>query len=128
MEISEELKELILEALKDKPGQKARELSLMLDIDKKALNSILYGELKDRCVQDEKYCWYLNEDAPNRKKDTDKIVSKTALTDLARYYLSCLGQTDGGGISVFADNKYEDLDYVEFKKSSFKSRRCIISI
>lgn len=113
--VSVDPKTKILAALKNQPGQKARELSFVLDINKKDINSILYGELKDRCVQDEKYCWYLNEDAPNKRKDSEKAVSPTALTNLAHYYLSCLGRDDEGGLSVFADNKYGDLDYAELK-------------
>ena len=106
---------MIIEALKKIPGQKASEIAIAIGVDKKQINSILYGHLKDKCTQDERYCWYLNEDAPSNKKPEKKIISKTALSNISNYYLSCLGQVDEGGISVFADNKYGDLDYVELK-------------
>ncbi len=106
------LDEQILKILSEQPGLKAREIATILNTDKKHVNSVLYGELKNKCVQDEKYSWYLNQNAPTFQKIEKKTVSKTALSNLAKYYLSCLGQDDEGGISVFADSKY-DLDYVE---------------
>lgn len=102
----------ILAVLEENPGLKAREISTQLEIDKKFISSALYSNLKNKCVQDEKYCWYLNKDAPISEKNKKVTISQTALSNLSRYYLACLGQDDEGGISVFADSKY-DLDYVE---------------
>lgn len=102
----------ILAVLAKNHGLKAREIATHLDIDKKFINSALYGNIKDKCIQDEKYCWYLNKDAPTSDKNKKVSISQTALSNLSRYYLACLGQDDEGGISVFADSKY-DLDYVE---------------
>lgn len=102
----------ILAVLEENPGLKAREIATHLDTDKKFINSALYGSIKDKCVQDEKYCWYLNKDAPTSDKNKKVSISQTALSNLSRYYLACLGQDDEGGISVFADSKYH-LDYVE---------------
>lgn len=106
------LAEQILAILSEQPGLKAREIATTLNTDKKYINSALYGKLKSKCTQDEKYCWYLKTDAPTVQKDKKETVSKTALSNLCNYYLACLGQDDLGGISVFADSKY-DLDYVE---------------
>ena len=107
-----DLDEQILKILSEKPGQKSAEMASTLQVDKNQINSILYGKLKNRCIQNEKYCWYLNEAAP--QQDTkEKPISRTALSNLCRYYLSCLGQDDDGGISVFADNKFDDFDYIE---------------
>lgn len=36
----------------------------------------------------------------------------TSLSKIARYYLACMGQ-DEGGVSVFAANQFGDLDYAE---------------
>lgn len=103
----------ILLLLEQKPGIKAREIATYLNTDKKIINGALYGVISDHCVQDEKYCWYLRKDAPIEKRDDKRsVVPKTALSNLVRYFLSCLGQEDQGGISVYADSKY-DLDYVE---------------
>jgi len=102
----------ILAVLEENPGLKAREIATHLDTDKKFINSALYRNIKDKCVQDEKYCWYLNKDAPTSDKNKKVSISQTALSNLNRYYLACLGQDDEGGISVFADSNY-DLDYVQ---------------
>lgn len=104
----------ILAILSEQPGLKAREIATTLKTDKKYINSALYGELKSKCTQDEKYCWYLKTDVPKAQKDKKETVLKTALSNLCNYYLACLGQDDQGGISVFADSKY-DLDYVELE-------------
>lgn len=119
-------KELILEALKAHPGQKASDLAIELDTEKKEINGLLYGELKDECVQDERYCWYLNKDAPVSVKEEKKAISKTALSSLAHYYLSCIGQDDEGGVSVFADSKHGDFDYIELKSLPLKTGDSLI--
>lgn len=102
----------IIEILRNKPGQKAREMAISLNVDKKQINSILYGKLKSKYTQDEQYRWYFKKDAPNYKKTERKTFPQTVLSHLSRYYLSCLGQDDEGGISVFANSKF-DLDYIE---------------
>jgi len=112
LQANPDISKLILAILSEQPGLKAREIATTLNTDKKYINSALYGELKSKCKQDEKYCWYLKTDAPSAQKDKKETVSKTALSNLCNYYLACLGQDDQGGISVFADSKY-DLDYVE---------------
>lgn len=109
---SSDIDQQILAVLKEHPGLKARDIATHLDVDKKFINSALYGNIKDKCVQDEKYCWFLNKDAPASDTNKKITISKTALSNLSRYYLACLGQDDEGGVSVFADSKY-GLDYVE---------------
>jgi len=109
---SADINQKILELLEEKPGLKAREIATHLDVDKKLVNSALYGYLKNKCVQDEKYCWYSSKNAPTESNDKKTVIPKTTLSNLSRYYLACLGQDDEGGVSAFADSKY-DLDYVE---------------
>lgn len=109
---SSDLYQQILAALEKRPGLKAREIATQLDIDKQHINNALYGSIRDKCTQDDKYCWYLNKDAPDSDNNKKTAISKTALANISRYYLACLGQEDEKGISVFADSKY-DLDYVE---------------
>ena len=41
-------KDAILEALKILPGQRASDLAIELDFDKKEINRLLYRELKDQ--------------------------------------------------------------------------------
>ena len=106
------MNEQILKVLAEQPGLKAREIATMLNTDKKDINSFLYGVLKNKCVQDKEYGWYLRKDTPNLQTEINENHVKTALTDLSHYYLACLGQSDEGGISVFAESKY-GADYVE---------------
>lgn len=90
----------ILAVLEENPGLKAREIATHLDVDKKLVNSALYGSIKNKCIQDKKYYWYLNKDMPTSDKSKKVPISKTALSNLCHYYLACLGQDDEGGISV----------------------------
>ena len=80
----------ILTILSEQPGLKAREIAATLNTDKKYINSALYGELKSKCSQDEKYCWYLKIDAPSVQRNNKETASKTALSNLCNYYLACL--------------------------------------
>ena len=66
----------ILEVLKEHPGIKARDIATNLEIDKKLINRALYGNIKDKCVQDEKYCWYLNKDVPTLDQNIKISISK----------------------------------------------------
>jgi hypothetical protein len=105
--------EAILGVIENYPGLKAKDIASKLNVDRNTVNSPLYGTLRDKVFQDKKYTWYLKEDAPALKKQMETTHSQTALSNLANYYLSCLSQDDLGGVSVFADNKYGDLDYAE---------------
>lgn len=106
------LEEQVLEKIKSIPGQLAHDMASEFGVDKKAVNSVLYGKLNGLVWQDKRYRWYL-KDQP-RQQDTESTAQyeNTPLAMLARYYLACMGQ-DEGGVSVFADNQYGDLDYAE---------------
>jgi hypothetical protein len=113
-----ELSESILSELKQNPGQTAVQLAKKLNADKTNINSMLYGRLKGQCYQDKQYKWYpANKDSASTKTSTpQEQFANTPLSKLCRYYLSCLGQDDEGGVSVFAAAKFGDLDYVELDK------------
>lgn len=106
------IKQRILNLLKEKPGLKARELANYLNVDKKLINSALYGPLNSQCIQDEKYCWYLKSNNPKKVESNKKEVSTTILTNLSNYYLSCLSNDCSEGIRAFANGDF-GLDYVE---------------
>lgn len=53
------LDEQILKILSDQPGLKAKEIAKILGTDRNHINHVLYGALKSKCVQDDKYSWYL---------------------------------------------------------------------
>lgn len=110
-----ELSESILSELTHNPGQTAKQLSVKLGVDKTSINSLLYGVLTGQCYQDKAYRWFLSKGAHKKTEPTQEQFSNTPLARLCRYYLSCLGQDDEGGISVFAANKFGDLDYTEIE-------------
>ena len=102
----------ITELLKKQPALRASQIAELLKADRTLVNSILYAELRNIVIQDSQYKWYL-KDTANPKEQKNKTRSNTKLADLCDYYLSCLNLADTGGISVFAANKYGNLEYVE---------------
>lgn len=105
------LEQKILDELERKPGSLSRELGAVLGVDKKEVNSHLYGALKGRVQQDNKYRWYLLDNTVPAAR-SEVVFENTDLARLARYYLSCIGQDDLG-ISTFAWDKYGNPDYSE---------------
>lgn len=123
----ENYQESILRYLRNNPGQRSREIAISLGLEKKQVNGSLYGDLKNVCSQGDDYRWYLNERMPDNKKAESRPVAVTALSNLSHYYLACLGQDDEGGISVFADNKFDDLDYTELKSLPLNGNNACLS-
>jgi very-short-patch-repair endonuclease len=109
------LENQLLKKIQDNPGQLARDMASEFGIDKKTVNSVLFGKLNGLVWQDRKYRWHPKNQIPNKEKLETAQYSNTPLSKLARYYLACMGQ-DEGGISVFAKNQYGDLDYTELSE------------
>ena len=103
----------ILELVKAKPGQKAIDIALALKVEKGLVNSTLHGQLKGKVKQDRNYRWYPQETTAVRHGDGYRERLNTPLARLCQYYLDCLSHDDLGGVSVFAESKYGDPDYVE---------------
>lgn len=113
-----DLDEKILESLRAKPGQKAREIADELGVDKTLVNSVLYNRLKAQVRQDNSYRWYPKRESHHRElgqqdSSEDERRLDTPLARLCRYYLDCLSHDDIGGVSTFAASKFGDVDYVE---------------
>ncbi len=104
----------IIAFLKENPGSKAREISIVLGIDKKEVNNLLYGQLKSQCKQDSSYNWYLKEDFKTLESDLGQTRVNTPLTRLCNYYASCIAEDAGSKVRVFADSKH-GLDYKELE-------------
>jgi KaiC/GvpD/RAD55 family RecA-like ATPase len=109
-----ELDSQIMQVLEARPGQKASQIATTLGVDKKLVNSALYGPLKGRVQQDKGYHWYLKgvSGIDKREEEGPKHLD-TPLATLCRYYLDCLGHDDVGGVSEFASSLYGQPDYVE---------------
>ena len=101
----------ILDLLRDSPGLSAKEIAIQLDIDRKDINKLLYGNLQGQVWQDNSYKWHITDNSSIEIGEV-KNVPLTDLARLCRYYLACLGQDDIG-ISTFAQSNYDDLDYGE---------------
>ena len=107
-----QLSQQILNELKAKPNQLARDIAAKLGVDKKQVNSRFYGRLKGQVEQSRGYRWSLSGTGKNSAPVNDAAVyQKTDIARLSRYYLACMGQ-DAVGVSTFAKSRYEP-DYVE---------------
>ena len=110
-----ELSKQILEIIKKNNGIKAVEVAKILGCDKKLVNSALYSsrELKNYCWQDSSYKWYANSAQENTKSVTNaEIKADPKLSNICKYYLSCLNAEASNGVSAFLTSKF-DLQYVE---------------
>lgn len=109
-----ELEQHILDVIKEKPGQLAREIAAQLGIDRRIVNSALYSSLRSKVQQDNTYRWYpKNAPVARSRDDGGPKQLNTSLARLCRYYLDCLSHDDLGGVSEFAASKYGDANYVE---------------
>ncbi|MBL1148327.1 MAG: AAA family ATPase [Pseudomonadota bacterium] len=113
--MSKKLEKQILDALTAAPGQQARAMADKFGVDKKDVNSLLYGRLRSKVRQDKSYRWYITGGATNAENDDEgfepEVFANTDLAQLCRYYLSCMGQ-DATGVSTFAESKFTP-DYCE---------------
>jgi len=105
----------ILETIQANPGQKARDIATQLGVDRKLVNSALYGPLKTKVQQDKAYRWYMKDATGVRARDQGQKPLDTALARLCRYYLDCLSHDDLGGVSEFATSQYGNLNYIELE-------------
>jgi very-short-patch-repair endonuclease len=112
------IREDIVRMLRERPKLKARQIADILNIDRRQVNSILWGELRNRVSQDNQYRWSLRSEAATRETDEADAFEKkdTPLSKLCDYYLECLNYDNFNGLSVFASSKYDDPDYVEISQ------------
>lgn len=103
----------IFEAIKGKPGRKAREIADQLGIDRPRVNTALYGALKEAVCQDRQYRWHPREALRIDTTKPQRDAAETLLGKLSRYYLDCLSHDDLGGVSEFATSQYGNPEYVE---------------
>jgi len=111
-----DLEQRILEAIKSKPGQKAKDIAVQLGVDRNVVNSELFGRIKGKVQQDKRYRWYAKDAVGvERREDEGPKQLKTPLAKLCRYYLDCLSHDDLGGVSEFTSSRYGDPNYVELQ-------------
>ena len=110
-----ELKDRILQKLKENPAQRAGELALALECSRDQVLNLLYGSLKLKVWQNHSYRWFLRDlnRAPGSAGTKKSAVqfADTSLSRLCRYYLACMEREVSGGVSAFLGNPdYQELD------------------
>ncbi|ANZ44951.1 AAA domain-containing protein [Cloacibacillus porcorum] len=124
------LENAILDIIKGSNGVKASQIANELNIDKKQVNSLLYGNLKVYCCQDSSYKWYLASafTAGVAPKDDNVVGADKDLENLCKYYLNCLSIEGNNSISAFLTSSY-NLNYAEVNKidkSGFDSENAAV--
>jgi very-short-patch-repair endonuclease len=105
------LRDLVLEALQQKPGLKASELARALGRERREVNRCLSYELAGQVQQGSDYRWRLVQRDSQRATSASTSTSEISL--LCRYYLECISQDMDEGVSVFARDQYGDPDYAQ---------------
>jgi len=106
----------VLELVNESRGITARQVADQLGLDKRQVNSALYGRLRGRVFQDNAYRWWpLSREHAATGTGSAEPEKNTPLARLCRYYLDCLAQEDGTGISAFASSRHA-LDYAPLEK------------
>jgi len=107
-----DLATLVAHGIRDAPGQTAQEIAAKLSVDKREVNSLLYGRLRGQFRQDKRYRWHPAESPSDEPSAAaPEATANTPLARLCRYYLACLGQDAQDRLSVFASGQH-GLDYV----------------
>lgn len=111
---SSDLAARILEHVRKNGPSKAIQIATALGVERSAVNSALYGQLRGRVKQSRNYSWTVVGNETSTQKEASES-NRNAYASVFRYFLDCLSQDDDSGIEVFADSKY-DLDYVELEQ------------
>ncbi len=109
----------ILNLLAQRPGLKAQEIAQQFGMERREVNSLLYGTLRARVVSDQNYRWSLRVPAQALQASRPETPERfeTPLARLCRYYLECLSQESDVGVHVFASGR--TLDYAPLEESPF---------
>lgn len=99
---------------------KGREIASLLslkhgiEVDKTTVNSLLYGKLSAKVLQNNSYQWSLKS-LNQASSSQPEIKQSTPLATLANYYLDCISRDMDEGVSVFATSNF-DLDYTQLEQ------------
>lgn len=103
----------IRQTLSETPGLTSVELAERLGVDRKVVNSILYGELRSRVRQDRKYRWYPAGDETTGDGLEGTAPRNSTIGRLASYYLDILAHDQSFDVKLFASSKYGEPAYAE---------------
>lgn len=104
--------EEIFSYVQSNPGRRAREIAGHFRVEKKLVNSFLYGSLRGKVTQDRSYRWWPKEGVQRSQGPAVQGLN-TPLARLCRYYMECITRDDQGGLRVFASSSFGNLDYAE---------------
>lgn len=106
----------ISEMLAKGNGLKASQIAKQLGVDRRQVNSVLYGPLKGQVRQDKSYRWHLVSESHQETSTAEPVTvqPKTVLSKICRYYLECLSFDNEQGVSTFADGEF-GVDYAELE-------------
>lgn len=100
----------ILEIIKKNKGIKARAIADKMGVERKTVNSALYGRLKKYCYQDSNYLWYILNSNETSKTDKQEKKVDIELSNLCNYYLNCLSLEENNGISLYLNGNYSEIN------------------
>ncbi|TLF44822.1 AAA domain-containing protein [Maribacter aurantiacus] len=101
------MEDKIIEILNLGKALKAKEIANQLKCTTKEVNSLLYGVLKERVIQNNQYQWSIRPISYSQDNTlADKEVQNHALAKLSSYYLECLSKDYDNGIDEWASGKY----------------------
>ena len=103
----------ILRLLSEKPGLRAQQIAVELELERSQVAALLHG-LSGEVTQDSSYRWWSKTRGARAQEQPQR--PPTFLANLCRYYLACLSQESGLGISIPAA---DPSAYVEMKQLPF---------
>ncbi len=120
--LPEDLGAKILQLLEKSPASKAVELARLLGVDRRDINRCLTYTLSGKVSQDSSYRWSLSGHAAGSTASrSNPAVPLSEIGRLCKYYLECIGQDSGVGVSVFASSNFGDPEYAELPSLPFLS-------
>ncbi|MFK5948008.1 MAG: DUF4011 domain-containing protein, partial [Methylococcales bacterium] len=76
------LSENIIKIVDDNPGILAKDIANKLGINKQQVNELLYGNLKQKVIRDDDYCWYIEDQYEFVTTEDDEISQEPTVSDI----------------------------------------------
>ena len=122
-----DLSDRILDALRNRPGQRAVALAQDLGATRRDVNALLHGPLSAVVVKDDDHRWRVNaalgtggSGRSTTEFEASNPETQSLLSRLCNYYLSCIASDLEADASFFATSSHNDLDYLELTGDPFR--------
>ena len=106
----------IIEVLKKGKPLKAKEIASQIEgMTVKEINSVIYGKLRRKVIQNNNYQWSLIDGESSQIISAPAVSLKkdTPLSKLASYYLECISKDMDNGINEFASSHFGSPNYIQ---------------